>query len=96
MASASTVDPMEEAIGKIPPDAPKAGERWVHYKGDEYEILGVGLKEDTLAPMVAYRSVVHGFVWIRDLAVFMEVIRIEGVVGGLYPYHRFARKGGLS
>ncbi len=51
-----------------------------HYKGGLYSIVCVGIKEDTLEPMVAYRSNAKGTVWVRTLANFMETAKPEGRV----------------
>ncbi len=50
------------------------GERWRHYKGGRYEIVTLAIKEDTLEPMIVYRSLDHGSVWIRTIGNFAEEV----------------------
>jgi hypothetical protein len=57
--------------------APKAGERYRHYKGGEYEVVCSSIKEDTLEALVTYRSLARGTVWTRTLANWSEMV--EGV-----------------
>lgn len=45
----------------IAPGIPKEGETYFHYKGGLYQVMAVGLKEDTLEPMIAYQSFVSGY-----------------------------------
>lgn len=48
------------------------GQRWKHYKGGEYEVVSLGVKEDTAEKMVVYRSLAYGTVWIRTLTNWFE------------------------
>ncbi len=44
----------------------KIGQKYTHYKGGEYEVIALALKEDTLEPLVIYKSPQHGnTVWAR-------------------------------
>lgn len=45
-----------------------------HYKGGLYTIVAVGLMEDTLKMMVAYRSNKKGTVWFRTLENFTQLL----------------------
>ena len=56
------------------PGTPQPGQRYRHYKGGEYLIVATSLAEDTLEPLVAYRSVQHGTVWTRTLVNFLELV----------------------
>lgn len=47
--------------------APQPGSRWRHYKGGEYEVLTCSIKEDTLEPLVTYKSLLRGYIWTRTL-----------------------------
>lgn len=63
----------------LPPLPDIATGRWRHYKGGEYEVLGVVRHSETLAPMVLYRALYGaGGLWVRPYAMFVEV----GVFGG--------------
>lgn len=56
---------------------PQVGEIYRHYKGGEYEIVSRPLDEETLNPLVIYRSLLHGTEWSRSLFVFSELIEVE-------------------
>jgi hypothetical protein len=49
-----------------------------HYKGGVYELLHEATLESDLTPMVVYRAVANGTVWIRPRAVFHELVEIDG------------------
>ena len=63
----------EEAVKCIVPG------RYRHYKGNEYEVIGVARHSETLAPMVVYRALYgeHG-IWVRPAEMWNEVIRRDG------------------
>lgn len=50
------------------------GRRYVHYKGGKYEVRALSLKEDTLEPLVTYRSLAYGYEWTRRLENFLEEV----------------------
>lgn len=50
------------------------GEYWTHYKGGVYEIVSLGVKEDTGEVLVVYRSLKHGTVWIRAIDNWCEYV----------------------
>lgn len=55
-----------------PSSQPKFG-WWRHKKTDHlYEVLGFGLQEDALCPIVIYRSVQNGMIWTRPCAEFFD------------------------
>jgi hypothetical protein len=59
------------------PDTPLG--RYRHYKGGEYEVLGVARHSETLAPMVVYRPLVDATGWwIRPHAMFFEDVNVDG------------------
>ena len=51
-----------------------------HYKGGQYEVLGVARHSETLAPLVVYRPLYNdsGW-WVRPHAMFFEDIEVDGV-----------------
>lgn len=51
---------------------PEVGSVWRHYKGGLYVVVARSIKEDTLEPLVTYRSNARGTFWTRTLANFME------------------------
>lgn len=51
-----------------------------HYKGNEYEVIGVGYHTETEERLVVYRSTKEPEkLWARPYAMFFDVIRIDGV-----------------
>ena len=65
-----------EALPELPLLAPG---RYRHYKGGEYELVGVARHSETLAPMVVYRPLYGaGGLWVRPYAMFIEDVLIAG------------------
>lgn len=53
--------------------------RYRHYKGGEYEVLGVARHSETLEPFVVYRPLYNqSGLWIRPYAMFVEQIESNG------------------
>ena len=52
-----------------------------HYKGNRYEVLGVGRHSETHEEMVIYRALYgnHDF-WIRPLSLFLDTVNWEGKI----------------
>ncbi|HSW08919.1 DUF1653 domain-containing protein [Aquabacterium sp.] len=67
------------------PDTPLG--RYRHYKGGEYEVIGVARHSETGEPLVVYRPLYNdsGW-WLRPHAMFFEQVDIDG---GLQPRFRF-------
>jgi hypothetical protein len=53
--------------------------RYRHYKGGEYEVIGVARHSETREPLVGYRPLYgqSGW-WMRPHAMFFEQVEIEG------------------
>jgi len=53
--------------------------RYRHYKGGEYEVVGVARHSETLEALVVYRPLYNqtGW-WVRPYAMFFEDIEHEG------------------
>ena len=50
-----------------------------HYKGQEYEVLGVCRHSETLEEMIVYRALYSDYgLWVRPKALFEEVILYKG------------------
>ena len=50
--------------------------RYRHYKGGEYEVLGVARHSETLEPMVIYRPLYNQTgLWVRPYAMFLEHVK---------------------
>jgi hypothetical protein len=53
--------------------------RYRHYKGKEYEVIGVARDSETERPMVVYRTLYGDFgLWVRPLSMFTEMIERDG------------------
>jgi hypothetical protein len=53
--------------------------RYRHYKGGEYEVLGVVRHSESLEPMVLYRPLYNDSgSWVRPFAMFLEELEIDG------------------
>lgn len=59
----------------------KAGQRYRHFKGGEYEVVAVALHEDTLEQLVIYRNLTKGTIWTRTYENFVEEVDRDGFVG---------------
>lgn len=57
---------------------PKLG-KYRHYKGNEYEVIGIAKHSETLEDMVVYRALYsEGGLWVRPLKMFTEEVLIDG------------------
>ena len=53
--------------------------RYRHYKGGEYEVLGVARHSETLEALVLYRPLYNtSGMWVRPYAMFFEEIDVAG------------------
>lgn len=61
--------------------------RYRHYKGQEYEVLGVATHSETEEEFVVYRALYgRRDLWIRPLAMFLETVVVDG-----RPFPRFQK-----
>ena len=62
-----------------------------HYKGREYEVLGVVRHSESLEPMVLYRPLYNeSGMWVRPYAMFVGQVEVDGV---LQPRFDFVAQG---
>ena len=60
--------------------------KYRHYKGKEYEVLGVATHSETLEELVVYKALYliegkgENSLWVRPKAMFEEEIVVDGVV----------------
>ena len=53
--------------------------RYRHYKGPEYEVIGIATHSETREALVVYRPLYgEGALWVRPLAMFAETVTING------------------
>ena len=53
--------------------------KYRHFKGNEYEVIGIASHSETMEPMVVYQALYgeHG-IWVRPAAMFCEEITRDG------------------
>ena len=53
--------------------------KYRHYKGNEYEVLGIAKHSETLEPMVVYKALYgDGELWARPASMWNETIEKDG------------------
>jgi hypothetical protein len=53
--------------------------RYRHYKGNDYQVLGVARHSETEEELVVYRCLYGDYsLWVRPLAMFTEKITVDG------------------
>jgi len=75
----STPQALPLADPMLPPLPPIPLGRWRHYRGLDYEVLGVVRHSETLEPLVLYRLLYNDSgTWVRPYAMFRETVELEG------------------
>lgn len=53
--------------------------KYRHFKGKEYEVIGIAKHSETLAPMVVYRALYgEGGLWVRPAEMWDEIVERDG------------------
>ena len=53
--------------------------KYRHYKGNDYEVIGVATHSETREEMVVYRPLYgERALWVRPLAMFIETVTVDG------------------
>ena len=61
--------------------------KYRHFKGKEYELIGVATHSETMEPMVVYRALYgEGGLWVRPAAMWTEQIERDGYCGPRFQY----------
>lgn len=61
--------------------------RYRHFKGMEYEVIGVAKHSETLAPMVVYRALYgEGGLWVRPAEMWQESVTRDGITQPRFTY----------
>jgi hypothetical protein len=56
--------------------------RYRHFKGNEYQVLGVAAHSETHEPLVVYRPLYgEGRLWVRPLHLFQDHVERDGYSG---------------
>lgn len=61
--------------------------RYRHFKGNEYEVLGMATHSETFEPMVIYRALygTHNL-WVRPASMWDEMVTRDGVTRRRFTY----------
>lgn len=63
----------------LPELPPTPTGRYRHYKGADYEVIGVARHSETLEPLVVYRPLYGaGGLWVRPHAMFFGMLVVDG------------------
>jgi hypothetical protein len=61
--------------------------RYRHFKGNEYQVLGVARHSETEEEMVVYRALYgEGGLWVRPAAMWLENVTRDGVTQPRFTY----------
>lgn len=61
--------------------------RYRHFKGNEYEVVGMAKHSETLEPMVVYRALYgEGGLWVRPAHMWNETVERDGNVFPRFTY----------
>ena len=53
--------------------------KYRHYKGNEYEVIGMASHSETLEDMVVYRALYgDGRLWVRPASMWNETVEVNG------------------
>ena len=61
--------------------------KYRHFKGKEYELIGIANHSETLEPMVVYKAL-YGKqeLWVRPAAMWSELVEKDGHSGPRFSY----------
>ena len=61
--------------------------RYRHFKGNEYQVLGMARHSETEEEMVVYRALYgEGGLWVRPAAMWLENVTRDGVTQPRFTY----------
>ncbi|MBO5111169.1 MAG: DUF1653 domain-containing protein [Clostridia bacterium] len=61
--------------------------RYRHFKGNEYEVVGIAHHSETMEPMVVYRALYgDGELWVRPAVMWNETVEREGKTFRRFTY----------
>lgn len=52
------------------------GDYWTHYKGGVYQIVTLAVNENTGEPLIVYKSLKYGTVWVRTINNWSEMVEL--------------------
>lgn len=61
--------------------------KYRHFKGKEYEVIGIAKHSETLEPMVVYKALYgEGGIWVRPAHMWNETVDREDYQGPRFIY----------
>ena len=73
------LNPLHTRMSDLPPLPLAPLGRYRHYKGGEYEVIGVARHSESLEPMVVYRPLYNeSGLWVRPYAMFFGQVELAG------------------
>ena len=61
--------------------------KYRHFKGMEYEVIGIAKHSETLEPMVVYRALYgEGGLWVRPASMWQESVTRDGKTQPRFTY----------
>ena len=61
--------------------------KYRHFKGNEYELIGIATHSETMEPMVVYRALYgEQGLWVRPASMWMETVERDGVSHQRFTY----------
>lgn len=77
----------KSSMSDLPPLPSLALGRYRHFKGGEYEVIGLARSSETLEALVLYKPLYGDLgVWARPYAMFVEQVSVEGVSQPRFAY----------
>lgn len=61
--------------------------KYRHFKGNEYEVIGIAHHSETMEELVVYRALYgEGGLWVRPAAMWNETVERDGTVYRRFTY----------
>jgi hypothetical protein len=61
--------------------------KYKHYKGNEYEVIGMAKHSETQEDMVVYKALYgDNQIWVRPLKMFIEEVEVDGKMISRFEY----------
>lgn len=61
--------------------------KYRHFKGNEYELIGIARHSETMEPMVVYRALYgEQGLWVRPASMWTETVERDGYYGPRFQY----------
>ena len=61
--------------------------KYRHFKGNEYEVLGIAKHSETLEPMVVYKALYgEGGLWVSPASMWYETVERDGKTFKRFEY----------